>query len=414
MSSPIVRAKLEKSKASSAATREICFAIQQHDKQIREDYPFLNYQDQLGMGFFLSALAVMAVISYGYLNENLHPILTILLMGIPISILHELEHDLIHNLYFKKFPLVQDIMFFFIWVSKLHGSPWFRRELHLEHHKRSGQEDDAEERLIGLGLPYGFNRLAVTIHPLGSVLVSNQVARDSSWFDRNRMTTTSLPVISIWLILTKAYLAYCLSFIITSYFPSATFLPLFPSLWPLVRDLNILFCFPNILRQACLVLMSNSSHYFGDIPLLDVFYQNQILDHWCLLVFQLFCFNFGSTHIIHHYVVGQPFYIRQLTAIAVKDKMVSLGVRRNDFGILWRANRYQKDNEAETTANIMGILWFIIFSTVGFACVVIFDFMIAIQSGKNIVKVLSRRRGKRPPHHPTPTPENVDNGVKSE
>jgi len=287
------------------------------------------------------------------------------------------------------------MMFFVIWVSKLHGSPWFRRDLHLEHHKRSGQQDDAEERLIGLGMAYGWDRMAVTIHPLGSVLVSNQVARETEWLDRNRLTYSSLPVVSIFLFLTKAYLVYCVSFLMSSYVPSLTFLPLFPSYWPLIRDLNILFCFPNILRQACLVLMSNSSHYFGDIPALDVFYQNQILDHWCLSLFQLFCFNFGSSHIIHHYVVGQPFYIRQLSAIAVKDQMVKLGVRRNDFGILWRANRYQKKDEEESLASMMGLVWFLLLFTAGFTCVVIFDFMIILQSGKKIAKVLIHRRSKR-------------------
>jgi hypothetical protein len=93
-------------------------------------------------------------------------------------------------------------MFFGIWVSKLHGSPWFRRDLHLKHHQLrwvwaalwsgcrsglwadgcavlcsaavlcSGQTADAEERLIGLGLAPGLLRMAVTVHPIGSLLVS--------------------------------------------------------------------------------------------------------------------------------------------------------------------------------------------------------------------------------------------------
>jgi hypothetical protein len=33
----------------------------------------------------------------------------------------------------------------------------------------------------------------------------------------------------------------------------------------------------------------------------DVFYQNQILDSPLCWPFQLFCFNFGATHILHHY-----------------------------------------------------------------------------------------------------------------
>jgi hypothetical protein len=61
-----------------------------------------------------------------------------------ISLLHELEHDLIHNLYYRKQAWVQDLMFWGIWLSKLHGNPWFRRDMHLKHHIVSGQIDDAE------------------------------------------------------------------------------------------------------------------------------------------------------------------------------------------------------------------------------------------------------------------------------
>lgn len=43
---------------------------------------------------------------------------------------------------------------------------------------------------------------------------------------------------------------------------------------------------------------------------------------------------------MHHYVPGQPFYIRELVYRRVKDLMVAKGVRINDFGIVSRANRY--------------------------------------------------------------------------
>jgi fatty acid desaturase len=97
--------------------------------------------------------------------------LTIFLMAIPFSILHELEHDLIHNMYFKGQQWVQHIMFFFIWISKWSTNPWFRKIIHLRHHILSGQVEDIEERLIGLGLPFNFSRIMITFYPLtGSVL----------------------------------------------------------------------------------------------------------------------------------------------------------------------------------------------------------------------------------------------------
>ena len=48
----------------------------------------------------------------------------------------------------------------------------------------------------------------------------------------------------------------------------------------------------------------------------------------------------GATHIVHHYVPGQPFYIREMVYRRVKPLMVEKGVRLNDLGIVSRGNRY--------------------------------------------------------------------------
>ena len=106
--------------------------------------------------------------------------------------------------------------------------------------------------------------------------------------------------------------------------------------------LMVLWVGPNVIRQACLALVSSYSHYYGDIPENDVFYQNQILDHPLLWPAQLYCCNFGSTHIIHHFVVQQPFYLRQMVARAAHAEMLRQGVRRNDFGVVARANRWRE------------------------------------------------------------------------
>ena len=58
---------------------------------------------------------------------------------------------------------------------------------------------------------------------------------------------------------------------------------------------------------------------------------------------QLFCFNFGATHILHHYVVQQPFYLRHMVAPGVLEALLAEGVRRNDLGTIPRANRYGLD-----------------------------------------------------------------------
>jgi len=174
-------------------------------------------------------------------------------------------------------------------------------------------------------------------------------------------------------------------------------------LWPIVRDANVLLALPNLFRQSSLMLMSNSSHYFGDIPPNDVFYQNQILDHPIVWPFQLLCFNFGATHILHHYVVPQPFYLRQLVYSRVADRMVALGVRRNDFGALWRGNYYCKPTSADEQARgeVYGKLWFLLFATVGWASIVLWDMLISIKTSQKFVRFgavvlgLRKSRGSR-------------------
>lgn len=283
-------------------------AIKKAEAELREKYPILNYQDALGAGIFVGSLVGIFSCWAYYINHSESyvtcSVLVVLIM-LFTSFLHELEHDLIHNLYFKKSALAQDIMFMCIWLSKLHGNPWFRRDLHLKHHIISGQRDDAEERLIGLGLPFGLERMAITMHPFGSLIITSAVGKDAKWLDVQKLNLTSMPVAFLFFGLNKAWMVYVITMMVVGYDKYHLYLP--ASLWPFLRAANVLMCIPNILRQACLVMMSNCSHYYGDIPEKSVFYQNQILDHPLLYPFQLFCMNFGMciTLLFSH---GFPIY----------------------------------------------------------------------------------------------------------
>jgi hypothetical protein len=334
-------------------------AIKQADTEIRKKYPFLNYQDTCGsVIFFGSLIAIAGCWVYYFKNPSsyAHCSLVIILVAFFTSFLHELEHDLIHNLYFKKYPFIQDIMFFFIWISKLHGNPWYRREMHLKHHIVSGQLDDAEERLIGLGIPFGWRRLAVSMHPFGMLIAMNDVSKDSTWLNVQKMNLSSAPVAFILFFLTKIYMVYLGAM---WYFEDRWIEYLPERHWWWIRAANVCICLPNLIRQACIQTMSNTSHYYGDVPEKSVFYQNQILDHWMLYPYQFLCMNFGidinsylsppsliscsligATHIVHHYIPGQPFYIREMVYRRVKNYMVEQGVRINDFGTLLRSNHY--------------------------------------------------------------------------
>jgi hypothetical protein len=122
------------------------------------------------------------------------------------------------------------------------------------------------------------------------------------------------------------------------YFPLA--------LWPYVRDTVVILILPNLMRQICLNIVASYCHYYGDIPKHNVYYQNQVLNHWILYPLHLFSFNFGATHIIHHFVTNQPFYLRQWLAPKATEELIKHGIRNNDFGVVTRNNRYF-DNEEE-------------------------------------------------------------------
>jgi len=102
----------------------------------------------------------------------------------------------------------------------------------------------------------------------------------------------------------------------------------------------VVYLAPNVLRTFCLHFVSSNMHYYGDVEPGNVIQQTQVLNPWWLVPAQLFCCNFGSTHAIHHFVVKEPFYIRQITAPTAHRVMREMGVRFNDFGTFRRANRW--------------------------------------------------------------------------
>jgi len=350
--------------------KHICTAIRLAEQNIKHDYPILKYQNSIGTFFFVGATGIIFLCwmaYYVFIISNIIILsLLVIVITIAISILHELEHDLIHNLYFKRNPFVQNIMFSIIWILKLNANPWWRRKMHLNHHMHSGQTNDVEERLIGLGLPLGHHKLMVTMNPFGALLVSKKVSNDAPILNLKEMIFVSTPIFATVNILNVLFMLDLLSVTTdtTGWIKDTTG-------W--ITDFHILLFLPNFIRQSCLVFMSNSSHYYGDIPKLEVFYQNQILDHWSIYIFQLFCCNFGATHVMHHYIPNQPFYVRQLCySSGVKEKMIEFGVRINDFASVSRANRYNlKDTNK---SQIMQTIEFYMFAVACFTFGTIFYF----------------------------------------
>ncbi len=111
---------------------------------------------------------------------------------------------------------------------------------------------------------------------------------------------------------------------------------------PWVNLMAVIWVLPNFIRSFSLQFVSSNMHYYGDIDPRDVIKQTQVLNPWRMMPFQLFCFNFGATHAIHHFVVKEPFYIRHMTAKTAHKVMKEVGVRFNDIGTFRRLNRWNE------------------------------------------------------------------------
>jgi len=107
-----------------------------------------------------------------------------------------------------------------------------------------------------------------------------------------------------------------------------------------INPLVAILIFPNLFRMFSLHFITSNMHYYGDVESGNVMQQTQVLNKWYFIPFQLFCFNFGSTHAIHHFVVNETFYVRQLTAKTAHKVMREQGVRFNDIAAFRRDNRF--------------------------------------------------------------------------
>ena len=330
--------------------KNICAAIHKTEYKLIQRYPILHrcYRNTICTTLILGTMGIIYTCANWYFslldNDNISwmPMAIIVLcISLSISILHEIEHDLIHNLYFKHSPLIQNIIFFIIWIAKFNVNPWWRRKIHLHHHNKSGQISDVEERLIGLGLPLGHTRIAITMHTSASLFISHIISCDTDVLDLYEMITLSSPTFIVNVVMNIVFLLHMFSFIL---------LPHSYERW--VIGYHVLSVLPNFIRQGCLVLMSNTCHYYGDIIESSIYYQNQILDHWSLMLFQLFCCNFGATHVIHHYVPYQTFYMRTICYTnELKNIMIENGVRNNDLNVITRSNRYFNTSGNSTLEN---------------------------------------------------------------
>lgn len=318
--------------------------------ELRRRFPVLRYQNALGAGILVLALSGMLGSAALYVGGYLAWWACLLLNAFFASLTHELEHDLIHSMYFRKQRLPHNLMLALVWLARPSTiNPWIRRHLHLNHHKVSGSETDIEERAITNGEPWGFTRLLMVGDNMMAAFIrllrAPGARRKLGILIRTLAVYAPLALLhwGAWYLFLGFHGANAVAELLGS-----------PIQWSqdtlaLMRGIDIavvVIIGPNVLRTFCLHFVSSNMHYYGDIEPGNVIQQTQVLNPWWMSPLQAFCCNFGSTHGIHHFVVKEPFYIRQMTAPVAHKAMAEMGVRFNDFGTFARANRFTREEPA--------------------------------------------------------------------
>jgi len=322
----------------SARVEVIRTAIRNRGDELRQAHPWLKHQNIIGMAILVfSVLGVVATAGL-YFSGLINAWVCIPIVAIFTSLLHELEHDLIHKQYFKHNSLVHNLMLLIVWVFRPGTiNPWVRRKLHFLHHKKSGTPADIEERGIGNGRKVGFMRLFIMMDTFVGNIMNTLIngTKGTKVHHILKIITVNTPFAIVCAVTWYGFLVFHVVNSMGEWAWSAQTL----SVMNYVDNIVVVLIAPFYLRSFCLNFISSNMHYYGDVKTLSQ--QTQVLNAWFLWPFQVFCFNFGSTHCIHHFVVGEPFYLRQLTAPAAHRAMRTHCIRFNDLGTFWRANRYQ-------------------------------------------------------------------------
>lgn len=328
------------SSSDKQTIREIISYIKAQENILRLKYRFLTQQNSLGLGLLLFSTLSFITTGILYVYGIIPAWLCIVLGALSTSVIHEIEHDLIHMQYFKNKPIVYHFMMFTVWIIRPNTiNPWYRKRIHLNHHKTSGTEQDIEERLVGNGTKNHWLRLLVICDGLIGLLVRHKLfSKEIKNYSFLRVFNAGFPFTSLYYVLIYSFVVFHAFDFITASLALGIDYPAW--LLTMVDGLNLIMVVwvaPSFLRSACLNFVTSSMHYYGGEY--NLFQQTQVINHWSFIPFQLFCCNFGNTHTIHHFVPGQPFYIRQMISKQVNKYMQHKGVPFNDLTSILRANR---------------------------------------------------------------------------
>ncbi|MDE2420382.1 MAG: fatty acid desaturase [Gammaproteobacteria bacterium] len=331
--------------------------------ELRSKHAWLAHQNTIGVAIMLISLLGMIASGWLYISGNIAWWLCVPITAIFASFLHELEHDLIHQMYFRKTPWANNLMLLTVWIARASTiNPFVRRKLHLHHHKFSGTKSDLEERGITNGEKWGIRRLlmtgdnmlAVYLRPItmaratGAYINSQNPAnaREKAKM-RLEQLTSYMPIGQLYYLAFHGWVVIHVTLWVLAAMHYSVTLPSMAAQGLHVLDVfAVVYMLPCVLRTFCLHFISSNMHYYGDVESRNPMQQCQVLNVWWLMPMQIFCFNFGSTHAIHHFVVKEPFYIRQWTAPVAHKVMREMGVRFNDLGTFRRANSFTMKEQA--------------------------------------------------------------------
>ncbi len=339
---------------SSQIRKEINLSYQ----RLKGAYPILRRQNSIGLAIFLIAIVAIILVSIGWYRAIVPTWLMIVTNAFFMGVLHEIEHDLIHWLYFKKQKAVHHGMLFTVWILRpLTVNPWIRRTLHHHHHKFSGTLHDVEERSVTNGERWTIKRLLTTPDVvLGGLFRLRRMFSDMDREVKNgnlKLETSSklkkimflsiVPVTIFAHVVLYFFFADGLLDWLNRYYVVGFSFPHYVD--NMLISLNAVIytiLLPNLLRQFCLHFITSNMHYFGDVEEGNVIEQTQVLNIWWTYPMQLFCFFFGWTHSIHHFVVNETFYVRHIGRKKAQAVLRKYGVRFNDLGTFKRANRFRE------------------------------------------------------------------------
>jgi fatty acid desaturase len=344
-------------KTTSYIRREIAETY----KNIKIKYPILRHQNAIGFTIFALCIVFSAGVSILWLKNLIPTWLLVVVNAFLFGVLHELEHDLIHYMYFKNNKVVHNLLLLFVWLLRpLTLNPWFRRTLHFHHHRFSGTLHDIEERGVTNGEKWGVIRLLFTADlAIGNLIrvkklfsdIRKEVEKGNLKSDvaheiKRAGVFGLIPITILSHVILYVFSANLILNFLNTNFNLGIELPN-----QIIEILNFLNPFiyiiliPNLLRQFCLHIITSNLHYFGDVEKGNVMEQTQVINVWWTYPLQIFCFFFGWTHAIHHFVVNETFYIRHLTRKKAHEIMRAHGVRFNDLASIKRANRYHKETK---------------------------------------------------------------------